>query len=278
VSARLYGRTCALTVGDRQWRGLRVAFKVAKSTSGKPNQAEISIYNLGEESRARVAEHGLAVRLEAGYEEQAAVLFAGELWDAVHKHKGQDWETAIRANDGDAAIRRLARRSWRAGTPKREVVEHLAGVLGVAVSDATLALLGQASYESPITVSGPAAYPLGVIATSLGLEWSIQDGALALVPIDGTTTETMVILAPETGLVGSPEPSGRAKGGKGTSGGHNGRVRAVSLLNPLLRPGRLVGLRASLSGNFRVDKVEHEGDTHDAGKWTSTVDLTPVGG
>lgn len=273
--AELFGRVCSVTVGDRTYEGLRVQFKVSRSTRGKPNQAEIQITNLDPDSRQRVRVSGLPVRLVAGYTGASALLLTGELWDARDKRDGTEVITIIRANDGDTAFRRQVRKSWAAGTKRRDVVHALAEAMGLGVIERSLDLI-EGVYQSPRVVSGPAALALDRIALSTGLEWSIQDGQLVLVPADGTTYETAVVLEPGTGLEGSPELQERQKAKKGKPA-TTGMVKAVSRLNPLLRPGRAVKLdSASVAGKYRCDVVDHDGDTHDEQRWTSTCTLRPV--
>lgn len=271
--AELFGRVCQVTVGDRQYEGVRTTFKVSRSTTGKPNQLEITLYNLAPDSRERMRVQGLPVRLVAGYEGAAALIGSGDLWDARPVRDGTEIAMMLRATDGDRGFRNQVRKSWTGGTPRRDVVKALAEGMGLGIVPSSLDLV-DGVFTSARVVSGPAAQSLDRIALSMDLDWSIQDGQLLLVRRDGTTYETAVVLERGSGLVGSPEQQERRAGTKATT---RGLVRAVSLLNPLLRPGRAVALLSdTATGKFRCDVVDHEGDTHDEGRWTSSCTLRPV--
>lgn len=272
LGGELLGRVCQVTVGDRQYEGLRTTFKVSRSTSGKPNQIEISLYNLAPDCRERMRVQGLPVRLVAGYEDASALIGSGDLWDARPVREGAEIVMVIRATDGDKGFRNQVRKSWTGGTPRRDIVKALADGMGLGIVPSSLDLVSGV-FSSARVVSGPAALALDRIALSLDLDWSIQDGQLLLVPRDGTTFETAVVLDSGSGLVGSPEQQERRTGARAS----RGMVRAVSLLNPLLRPGRAVALLSnSVSGKFRCDVVDHEGDTHDESRWTSSCTLRQV--
>lgn len=271
--AELFGRVCVVTVGDREYSGVRTTFKVSRSTSGKPNQIEISLYNLAQDSRERMRVQGLPVRLVAGYEDASALIGSGDLWDARPVRDGTEITMVLRATDGDKGFRNQVRKSWTGGTPRRDVVQALADGMGLGIVPSSLDLV-DGVFSSARVVSGPAAQALDRIALSMDLDWSIQDGQLLLVKRDGTTYEQAVVLERGSGLIGSPEQQERRTGAKASD---RGLVRAVSLLNPMLRPGRAVALLSQMvSGKFRCDVVDHEGDTHDEGRWTSSCTLRPV--
>lgn len=276
-----FGRVCELIVGDRRWSGSRVSFSIKRTLSSKPNQGQIAIYNLTEDARTYLEEPGLPVTLIAGYRDAFATIFAGQVWQTRHHRGDTEIVSTIAANDGTTAYLKHLRASWAKGTPKRDVVKAIAEGMGLAVSPATLDLV-QGVYSGPRVVAGPAAYELDLIANTVGLQWSIQNGALALVPIDDATHETEILLSRDTGLVGWPEvgehkwrPPG--KGGKPKK--YHPTVKAVAKLDPQMRPGVRVELRSVVvSGRYRADVVEFDGDTHEEGKWTAALTLRPLQG
>ena len=72
------------------------------------------------------------------------------------------------------------------------------------------------------------------VCRTTGTSWSIQDGRLNLVKLDGTLPGNAVLLSPQTGLVGSPEQA--------TKG-----VKAQCLLNPEIRVGGKVKIEADIT-------------------------------
>ena len=84
---------------------------------------------------------------------------------------------------------------------------------------------------------------------------------LQVLPRGRALQRSAVVLSPSTGLVGSP------KIGKGRV------ASAVAIIQPDLQPGRLVDLRAStVSGVYRIEEVEFEGETHGT-PWYANLQL-----
>lgn len=273
----LYGREYQFSVGTSAWTDHHIKTRVHRTLGSHPNTFELQIWNLNDDERSMCEERGTDVRLLAGYVGQSATIFAGSLWDSIHERKDGDIITTIKANDGDKNWRNQLRKSWSAGTPKAQVLRACAETLGIAVDPDALALV-TGSYGGPRVVNGPAVMQVNRIAESLDLFWSVQNGRLLMVPMDGTTTEAAVVLADGTGLIGNPEAQPRRKPTKkGTP--QRGMVDCVALCNPLLTPGRRVILRSpDISGDYRVDESDFDLDTHDTGDggWAVKLRLRPV--
>lgn len=84
----------------------------------------------------------------------------------------------------------------------------------------------------------------------LGLEASIQDGALQILTKGLAVQRTAVVLSPQSGLLDSP------------SIGPGGILKARALLNHDIFPGRLVCIKSQLidSRFFRVERANYTGD------------------
>lgn len=266
IANELFGRVWSLSIGTRQWSDLRVVFEIQKTLGRHPNPAQITIYNLARSTRDSFA-RGDAVRLVAGYEGQADLVYAGDLVETSSLRDGADWATTVSCSDGARAWRANERASYRNGANVATVVESLAKSMGLAVAPGSLAVLAGSQVRGSLVQVGQAARSMQTLLEPLGLSWSIQDGALQLIQLNGTTTEEAVLLSPETGLVGSPEKMGS----RGTASKRD-KVRATSLLQGTLRPGRQVKLQSEqLSGYFRVNEVLHKGDSHGDEWYSETI-------
>ena len=98
--SQLFRRVCRLTVGHLQFTELRVSFHVTLTSQSKPNTAEITVYGLSQESRAAIVQKGTEVRLVAGYEETAALIFAGQVVHAHNQRQNGGWQTILECRDG----------------------------------------------------------------------------------------------------------------------------------------------------------------------------------
>jgi hypothetical protein len=271
--SKLFQRAYVLTVDTTRITGLRVAFSIKKTLKPEPNTAEIRVWNLNAERRKSIKDRHVACVLTGGYLESAGLLFSGDARFITHTQTGPDWVSKIVCGDGERAysLDRVSA-SFGPGTPVAAVMDSVAGTLqGISTGNVKQALAGVGGvFKNGFAAADNSFKTLQSLSRSQGLNLSIQDGAFSLLSENGLEPGTAILLTPETGLVGSPETASPEKKGGAL------RVKARSLLQANLRPGRAVELRsAAIAGVFRVEVVEHKGDTH-GGEWYTDLELKPV--
>lgn len=270
--SQLYGRTVQVTVGVRGQPGtlvekLRTTFKIEKNLEKTPNNSIIEIYNLSAHTRALFEAKNMAVRVTAGYGDQAKDIFIGDIATVVTKRTGADIITSIEAGDGLLAYQNQeADLSFAPGAKVGSVLDQLIGSFGL-IKGEVQGLDLSSTYLNGVSFSGKVHNHLDtLVGKTQGLGWSIQDGQIQILPKKAGTTVPAVLLSPSTGLVGSPfkrvvlnQDIAKKTDGRDAENG----VQVKSLLNPDLNPGRLIVVQAQfVSGTFKILKVVHEGDTH----------------
>lgn len=256
------GRTIEIT-------DLRVQFSVVKTSDKEPNTAEITITNLASATREGL-QTASKVLLQAGYGDDLGQVYYGDLATAQSKQVGTDWETKLRCGDGERATKHARiSESLPPGIP----YDKMLAIVGKATKLDLGNLLTQAprvapgvQYTQGVALYGPALPILARVLEAKGYELSVQDGKLQVLGKGETTTEEVIVLTPETGLIGSPEVgSPEKKGGKPT-------LKFESMLDWRLVPGRKVWCRSRhVDGVFIARKVKHDGDTA-SGPWKSDVE------
>lgn len=278
---QFYGREWVLTIGSRLWTDLRVSFEIKRTLAKYPDPATITIYNLSAATRASFS-RGDEVRLVAGYKEAAGLIYSGQLQDQIVARDGADWATTITVRDGDVAWRTQVNRSFSSSAPLSVAVQRIAADMGLVILPLSLPLLEGYAVRAGSVHVGPGQNALTKLLSPWGFRYCIQDGVLVILPIDGATNQTAVMLSPTTGLIGSPEPMTdqakkpfkknqlNIKTGK--------RLRLTSLLQPDLNPGRAVQLQSTqYNGIYRVDSTVHRGDSRGQ-DWYSVVECTLLSG
>lgn len=263
-------------------KDLRIVFQVKKSLSKDPNEAKIVVYNLSEESRASLAGNYAKVALEAGYVGSLALIFVGDARHIESKHNGVEWETTFECGDGERAYNFAhVNASFAPGAKAAQVINTIGKATGLPLGNLAQVASsadGQsgAGFVNGYVAHGPAIRELDKILRARGFDLSIQNGTLQATKRGEPTTETVVVLNAETGLVGAPETAtADTKDGKDASkkGPKKSLIKATSLLQPILAPGRRVRLQSALfSGDTRVETIEHSGDT-DGNDWVSKLEL-----
>lgn len=269
----LFNRRATLTVGPsggtgKSWTAFDLAFSVVKTGTSEPNTCKVSIWNISPDDREFVQGKGLTLILSAGYVDSEELLFKGDVDRVENEYGDVDWRTDIYCGDGQTSFRtaRIAK-SFQPGTPQKTVLQELLSATGLPAG-VIKGLEGLTEKVSGTALFGQVARLLPTYTQSVGLEWSIQDGANQLIPSGTDTGEQAVLLTPTTGLIGSPKKTRE----KGSGGQEIPGLQIVSLLQPSIRPGRRVKVESStFTGVYRVRKVEHNGDL--AGQaWYTQID------
>lgn len=279
-----FEREWKVIVGETEIVDLRIRFKAKKTASADPSTLELGVYNLSAATRAKLSGSARPpVVLMAGYVEAAGVIFAGPARTIDHVREGADWVTQVRCGDGEQAYAGVSSWSFKAGTKKGDVLGRWTEdvkALGIDVADAQAAIRkgGIAGLKEYFT-QGYSAHGRTMkegdrLFASIAAEYSIQDGVLVITEVAKPSSEQAVVLSPATGLLGSPDHGAPEK--------VEGETQAVSLLkakallNGELRPMRQMKLEStSRDGFYRVESVEHTGDSHGQ-DWFTAVEARPL--
>ena len=270
-----------LNVGDALIiTDLRIRFKITKGLTKAPNQCDLYLYNLSADSRAEMESLPLSVQLEAGYDNNPAVLFVGDVHYAQSEQKDADWETLLQIGDGDRQyVNARVNASFKKGSTIRQVLTSAATSIGYALP---ASLLSDPSLDRPFVtgtaVRGPARDVISQMLSPLGYRWSIQNGKLTVLKDDGTLNTATSSPASAVPIDQNHLMIGTPTFGSPPKSGHAPHINCRTLLNPEINAGQLVKLTSlTKNGLFRVESVEIEGDTHGSGEtsWTSMYELKP---
>lgn len=272
MSGLLFGRKVQVSVGQRGKdalliEGLRIVFKIEKTLEKTPNNSMIEVYNLSPQSRAAFEQKNAAIRVTAGYGDRAADIFIGDIAKVITKRSGADIITSVEAQDGLLAYQtKEADLSFAAGSKVGDILNQLTQAFGLTKGEVQGVDEGD-EYLNGASFSGKVHAQLdALLGKQPGVEWSIQDNQLQILPKSKGSSRPAIFLSPDTGLVGSPfkqvvlnQDIAKKKEGKEVENG----LTLKSLINADIVPGRLIKVEAQfVNGLFKVQKVVHAGDTH----------------
>lgn len=208
-------------------------FATKQADEESPNNCAVRVYNLSEDTSARVRGEYSKVVLQAGYEDGGAgVIFEGTI---KQYRVGRDPDNLttyldILAADGDTAYNfSVVNRTMGAGTTADERVRAAVGAMapeGVKAGDVLIPGTGGVLPRGKVLFGLARAAIRGEAATQ-GSSWNITNGVVNVVPLDGYLPSEAVVLTASTGLIGRVEQ---------TEDG----MRCRALLNPKLVVGGLV--------------------------------------
>lgn len=274
----LFGRQYSVVIGAPNQTGaiqygnvgkkpapLRVKFDIEKNMLNVSNKAKIEIYNMSQQSRQAIKK-GYLVQLKAGYKGLFQQLFVGNVLPngiGSTRH-GPEILTALECGDGESSIV-MARldKSYSSGVTVLQILKDCAGAMNLeddfnpdGVNSGLVYLPNNPAYGKGFNAKGPVSDTLNKILRPLGLEWSVQDGNLNVIPKTAHNGNQAIIVSTATGMIGVPSSNDQC-------------MKFSSLLNPNLRPGALVKLESdniALNGFYKIRKSHFEGDTHE-NKW-----------
>ncbi len=270
VVSRVVKDTFFTTTESLTVTALRVAFSIEKTLESTPNRCTVQVWNLSADSRAELQRDRIQVSLRAGYGGQLAQLFVGDLTASRTRVEGADMITELTLGDGRRAHRHArVTKSFKAGASALEVLKETAQSMGLAMpNSADSARELQTKYASGVVVSGLSSAEMSRILRAQGMTWSVQDGQLQVLPVNGAETVEAILVSTDTGMVGVPQYGVPEDDGKPP-------VLTISkLIDPgaLPAPGRLILVDArEVSGLHVVRKVVHTGDTGGAA-WQSDME------
>lgn len=193
--------------------GLRIHFTVTQSTNHTPNTAEITIYNLRDDTANNLIQEYNYVILQAGYEWGATgTIFTGTIKYYKKGHEGSDPTTSylkIYAADGDKAIngatinenfKEFVKESDKIDALMKTLEEH-----GVTEGYVEPGAIQQWNATRPEVMSGMTADNLRDIAQRNNAIWYVLDQKFYWAKPTSYDAGTIVQLTAATGLIGFPE-------------------------------------------------------------------------
>lgn len=268
LAHELFRRSFRVTVGSKQFgsvdveRPISFAFSVDRDTTAVPNSATVTLWNLAADTRAELESlaggtGGVPVRVEAGYGDRIGQIFFGGLRRVQSWREGPDWVTELSGGDGERQIATARiNRTFARGTPVSAVLRELVRQLGVEPGGLGSMNIpgfnaGGTSLSRPFAARGDAALALEAFCRSLGLRWSVQDGAFFAAPSGSPSVPGEgPLLTPDTGLIETPTVD------------KDGKVSGISLLDADLLPGRVFRVESSrVTGNFVCTETHHYGES-----------------
>lgn len=272
-----FDRILTVSIGAQGGAGLlikdvRISAQITKTSTGEPNSATISIYNLSETTRNKLNKLDALVYVEAGYIDASNkdIVFAGTVISVTHTYPRPDVVTVIKAGDGCAFLRKSTfTKSYTAGTSAKKVLED--SVASLNLPDNIKALSGEIidkALQSGFAAMADSKSTIDKMTRILGLTWSIQNNQFKVVSLRAGDKTRTVRLTPETGLIGSPEKTTDITLDTSNESDVDGKQKKYSgwkikcLLMPKAEPGGILELssRDVPKATYKIISVDHQAD------------------
>jgi hypothetical protein len=253
----LFGRNTELRVfaGGSQYtiRDLHMDFDILATRDSKPNQAKITVWNLSSTTRNLFSENLQGIEFLASYgTDPPVLLFRGATNNVLHTPGKMEYQTAIFAGEGQKEFTEsVFNKSYASGTPVKQILKDLTAALGLPaeIDDETVVQV----LETGLSLSGRTKNVLDQVTGDYSLTWSVQHGTTEIIKAGDPPVRdaTAIVLSTDTGLLESPVLTDRG-------------VRVKSMLNPAIRPSRLIDVRPRSTVLNYSDTVKNKTPKTDA--------------
>ena len=212
---------------------LQFTFETAQEDEQSPSSCSIRIFNLSDATLKKVKEEFSRVVLQAGYVNSAfGTIFDGTIIQyRIGRSEGSaDTYLDILAADGDQAYNfALINQTLKAGSSPGDRIAAAVKAMndkGVSAGQIMVPMTGGILPRGKV-LFGLAKTILRSQVQAINSTWTIDEGKINVVPLEGYLPGDAVVLTSATGLVGRVEQ---------TQDG----IRARVLLNPLIKVGGLI--------------------------------------
>lgn len=232
--------------------------KVAAVTSATPNPIEIEIYNLGPDSRALLSKTNNLIVVEAGYGNSPQQIFQGNIMWGRTRKVGPDYVTRIQAADGLFAFQNArVDTSFQKGIQTNQLINTLVGSLkGSGINPGIIQGIPAGGYNQGIVLSGRTVELLKDVCERSNLQFSIQDGNVLILPYGADKGTPILVVSPNTGMIGIPEI--RAADATGTAT----LLSFKTLMNPSMGLFQKVLVQSKfVNGIYTTAKLSHDFDS-----------------
>lgn len=223
------------------------------------NVCQLRILNLGEITRNRIrrnqSQYGApyqGVILEAGYGNNLARIFSGNITMAWNVRQGQDIVTQIECFDGGYDyVNNVTSTTYTSGTPNQAVIQNLASSLAFTTAGAIGTFAGTLTRAN--SYIGPT---MGILGEITGGASFIDNGKLNVLRTNEYIEDgSITTVDASTGLLGTPVLEFSI-------------ARFEMLFEPTLNIGRKVRVDSTTEKNFNgdyiIDSVKHRGTFSEA--------------
>lgn len=212
---------------------LHFRFQTFQDDEESPANCVIRVHNLKAETEQALRKEFNEVVVQAGYENAAyGVIFSGTIkqFRTGRESNGVDTYLDILAADGDVGynygINNTTLASGMTGRQRLEATIKELNVVGLSQGELQIDGVGGVLPRGKV-LFGLARGHLRAQSQNFGATWSIQNGKIQVLPLDGYLPGEAVVLTAQTGLIGRPEQT--AEG-----------IKVRCLLNPKITIGATV--------------------------------------
>lgn len=264
-------------IGTR-FEDIRITFNGEKSNSIYANKCEVDLYNINQDTVKQITDDNNVLILSCGYSENKGlqVLFSGDITRVIPIYEPPDIITRIECFNGLKKLQqnRIAL-GYAPGVSVDTIVKQFVRALELPLAESYTPITE--TFSNGFNYIGEVRKGLTIVLKKVDKEWSIQDGAVQIMDDDGVTKREIIVISPDSGLIGIPENLDEKAGRLSrVTRKRKKKYRITSLLRPELKINdRIQIVSNTVEGLYKIRRHEYEGDNF-GDEWTSTFEVREI--
>lgn len=261
----LKDRVYAVTIGfsgqeNKTFEGFKFDFNIEKFADSTPNKADVTITNLSKSSQDFIKK-GMNITVTAGYKADNGVIFSGKIDKVYPSRNGTDDNFKIESKDGAKEFRNIMlNKSFSPNTNISTIINYVVGEFGFSKGK----IKGiKGKFSNGVSINQSAKSYLDKLSKSYNFTYTVNDGVIHILGNNESINTTAILLDSSSGLIGSPEKTDKG-------------YKLKSLLRWNLYPLALLRVESEkITGNFRINNINHNGGTHQIPYYTE-IEVLPI--
>jgi hypothetical protein len=203
--SKLFGRKIETIINNREWSypGLEISFNIKFDSDSIPDEADISIFNLSDDSIANI-NSGNNIIVNAGYGNDIGTILDGVIKTANLVRQGVDRELQIKAlNVTNQYLNTSLSYTYGNGVTSEHLIRDLLGYIGIIPNIVNLA--SPQKYQLGFNANGKILDLIKRVADDADSRVIIRNSSISIVPDYSGDEDVAFILNANTGLL-SIEP------------------------------------------------------------------------
>jgi len=274
-----FNRVCRVVIdGDNQLEieNCKISFELIKSANAKENTGKIEIHNLTPATRSLITASNSLVRLFAGYAQNKGLveIGQGDIASVVTSRNKTETITKIHIAEGRQKIKlKPVSLSYDKEVRLFDVLRGLEEKSGFKFK--CVAVDTSAVVQNGYSSMGAVDLVLDELSYNFGFSWSIQGGVILIQGSEQNSSNQIMLLNAESGLILIPEMLKKCpcKLTNSSEIPPQGIYIVHSFLQPHLQIGDLIAVESrDVNGRFKIKKITHSGDTR-GNDWYSNMEV-----
>lgn len=265
--------------------GYNIEFDIIKNAKKSRNKTStLVIYNLSDvivNYLKNNSANNVVMSIKAGYNDEGmTLLFKGTVGQVVDVWEGATRKTTMKLKDGDLNLKEaFTYQCYKKGSKVDDIISSILTDFGLPKNTGLIASLGDDEVISkPYYFSGLAIHAINDWANKYGFNFSIQNGAVCLMPFDGRAENAVYVIDEDSGLIGNIVPKNENTTTLSLDTKTKGTIYKMKvLLNGGITPECTIKVNSGDFSNvfMKVVSVEHKGG-YESGEWATELEAKVV--